>query len=472
MCAIAGCYNTPHAPDITRYGLYMQQHRGQEWVGMVSSDGHNFHPERPPLRLRGLVMEALTDTVMQSLMGFMAMGHLRYSTQGASELNNAQPHAAYTSEGPIFFESNGDIVNCHALRMFLIKEGFTFYSQNDGEVIVKLVAYLYRELRDWISALREAKRRLVGTFSGVLMTRDRMFLLRDHLENRPFCYTQSSDGAVFFASESAALDSMTAEYSSFDGSEYQLREVSGDEIIELADGKLNTYPDPPPEKRTAHCIFEMIYFSRPESTLFGIQAKEFRRRLGERLVIEAKPSGDIVSPVPDSSNEAALAVARVTGIPLEPILYRHHYTGRTFIAPSQTLRDFGVRLKFNPDRRMIRGKRIVLIDDSIVRGTTMKKLVGMVKRYHPQQVTLLITCPLIMHPCYYGIDIKGGLVAADLRGNVEAIRQYLGLDGEDRLHFMSMPGLRSCVAEPAKWCFACLSGEYPTDVSEYVPPER
>lgn len=449
----------------------MQQHRGQEWVGMVSSDGHNFYPERPPLRMRGLVMEALTDTVMQSLMGFMAMGHLRYSTQGASELENAQPHTAYTSEGPIFFCSNGDIVNCHALRTFLTKQGFTFYSQNDGEVIVKLVAYLYREKGDWIDALREAKRRLVGSFSGILMTRDRMFLLRDHLENRPFCYTQSPDGAIFLASESAALDSMTAEYHNFDGREYELREVAGDEIIELADGMLTKHPDPPPKTRIAHCIFEMIYFSRPESTIFGIQAKEFRRRLGRQLVREAIPEGDIVSPVPDSSNEAALAVAQTTRIPLEPILYRHHYTGRTFIAPSQTLRDYGVRLKFNPDRRMIRGKRIILIDDSIVRGTTMKKLVGMVKRYHPQQVTLLITCPLIMHPCYYGIDIKNGLVAADLHSDVSAIKRYLGLEDEDRLHFMSLEGLRSCVAEPAKWCFACLSGEYPTDVSQYVPPE-
>jgi len=468
MCGIAGCYNTRHAPNITQLGLHQLQHRGQEWVGMISSDGNHFFPERAPLRREGLVMHVLTPEVMRTMTGHMAIGHLRYSTQGASELNNAQPHEAQTDAGPVFFCSNGDIVNCGELRSLLRADGFTFYSDNDGEVIVKLIAYCYQHgERSWIAAIRRAKVMLNGSYSGVLMIRDRMFLIRDHLENRPFSYTVAKDGAVFFASETSALDIMTADYEGFNGHEYEPREVPGNVIIELAEGKVLEHPTIQGSPRRAHCVFEPIYFSRPDSTVFGIQAKLFRRKLGEALVREAHPEGDIVSPVPDSSVEAGLALSRVTGIPLEHILYRHHYTGRTFIAPSQKLRDYGVKLKFNPDRRAIPGKRIVLVDDSIVRGTTMRKLIGMLKRYRPAQITLLITCPLIMHACYYGIDMKGGLIAAALQGDVEAIKTKIGLDPHDRLYFLSLDGLKSCLDNPSDWCMACLDGLYPTDVSGF-----
>lgn len=470
MCGIAGCYNTPAAPEITRLGLYMQQHRGQEWVGIVSSDGTNIYPERSPFRGQGLVMDALHNGVLRTMMGFMAMGHVRYSTQGASELNNCQPHVAHTSEGPAFFCSNGDIVNCSALRRWLQQQGEVFYSQNDAEVIVKLMAYLHWQYGDWVQAISEAKKRLNGSFSGVLMTRERMFLVRDYLENRPYCYAVTPDGAAFFASESAALDIMTADHPGFEGKDYKLLEVRGDQIIELANGRVTVHDDPAPTDRKARCIFELIYFSRPDSMIFGQSVKEFRRRLANVLVREARPSGDVVSPVPDSSVEAALAISHTLRIPMDYTIYRHHYTGRTFIAPSQTLRDYGVKMKFNPDRRGIRGKKLILVDDSIVRGSTMRKIIGMIKRYQPEQITLLITCPLIMHPCFYGIDMKEKLIAAEVNGDMEAIKRNVGLESQDRLHFTSLAGLRSCVSDPDQRCFACLDGNYPTDVRAYQPP--
>ena len=470
MCGIAGCYNTPHAPAITRLGLFMLQHRGQEWVGMVSSDGNNFYPERSPLRQEGLVMQVLTPAALRSLTGHMAFGHVRYSTQGASELNNAQPHVAVTGEGPIFFASNGDLVNCHELRAALMREGVSFYGENDGEVIVKLIAHRYRTCGTYVEAIRQTKKALNGSYSGVLMTRDRMFLVRDHLENRPFAYAASPDGAIFFASESAALDVMTRDYAAFNGEPYTLLEVPGNEIIELAHGTLIRHPDPLPSARRAHCIFEMIYFSRPDSTVFGTSVKEFRGRMAAALVRETAPEGDLVSPIPDSGTVAAIAVSTLTGIPIDLVLFRHHYAGRTFTAPDQTARDFGVKLKFNADREGIAGKRVILVDDSIVRGTTMRQIIDMIQRCGPRQITLLITCPLILHPCYYGIDMKGNLIAQELKGNVQAIKECIGLRPDDHLHFLSLAGLRACVPDAEAWCFACLSGTYPTDVSGYGAP--
>lgn len=469
MCGIDGCYKTPYAPELTKLGLYMQQHRGQEWVGILSSDGNNFYPERYPFRAEGLVEDVLTNEVMRTMMGHMAMGHVRYSTQGESELNNAQP---CRGQGDEFFCSNGDIINCHTLRQELMHQGVTFNGQVDAEVIIKLISNYHRETHDWVTAIQRAKKRLNGSFSGCLMTKDKMFLIRDHLENRPFCYTVCpSDNAVFFASESAALDIMTADYPGFDRGRYELHEVSGNEIIELSNGRLTIHPDPAPAATKAHCIFEMIYFSRPDSIVFEQSVKEFRQRLARVLVSEAYPEGDVVVPVPDSSNDAALEISYTTGIRFEFLLYRHHYTGRTFIAPSQTLRDYGVKKKFNPDRRGIAGKRIILIDDSIVRSTTIRKLVSIFKRYGATQITALITCPLIVNRCYYGIDMKENLIADIKRGDVQAIKAEIGLEARDRLHFTSLHGLKTCVPDPQNWCFGCLGDGYPTDVSEYVPPE-
>lgn len=470
MCGIAGCYNTPYAPGIMRDGLFMLQHRGQEWVGAVSSDGNNFYPDPAPFRAQGLVMQALTNGTMHGMMGFMAMGHVRYSTQGSSELNNAQPHMAVTPEGPMLFCSNGDIVNCAQLRRQLTAQGYTFYSQNDGEVITKLIAWLWNTLGNPVAAIRAAKKQLIGSFSGIMMLKDRAFLVRDHLEMRPYCLTQSPDGAVFFASESVALDIMTADYPGLDQDGYALQEVSGSEIVELWGGTLIRHLDPALSPKRAHCVFESIYFSRPDSRVFGISVKRFRRRLGAALAREAYPVGDVVAAVPDSAVEAALGVSHESGIELDTVLFRHHYTGRTFIEPDQPKRDYAAKLKFNPDDESIRGKRIILVDDSIVRGTTMRKLVGMLKRHGCSQITLLITCPLIQHSCYYGVDIKGHLVAVEAEGSVERIKQAVGLETHDVLHFLSLPGLESCIPDPDNWCRACLSGVYPTDITCYEAP--
>ena len=471
MCAIVGCYNTPAAATITRLGMLNVQHRAQEWCGIVSSDGHNFYPERAPFRAPGHVRQALTEGVMSTLMGHMAFGHLRYSTQGASELNNAQPHRAGTADGDIFFASNGDILNCTALRRELREHGFTFYSYNDAEVIVKLIAHRYRECGDMARAIREARRQLIGTYSGVLMMRDRMFLFRDPLENRPFCYTIAPDGAVLFASETSAIDIMTAGYPAFDGKRYRRAEVSRDTILELTNGTIITHDDLQENRKLAHCAFEHVYFLRPDSVGFGLLATETRKRLAERLAMEIDLSeAGFICPVPDSGNVAALALSRVTGIPMEFALVRSHYIGRTFIEHTQTARDSAVREKFNPISELIRGRTIVLVDDSIVRSTTIRQLVSMIRGCEPKKIIVVITAPPIRHPCYYGVDIKDHLIAAVLGGDIEAIKQSIGLRKDEVLHYLSLPGLRSVFPDPENWCYACWNGDYPTSIKDYVRP--
>ncbi|HUG54514.1 MAG TPA: amidophosphoribosyltransferase [Vicinamibacteria bacterium] len=447
QCGLFGIFGHPEAARLTYLGLYALQHRGQESAGIVSSDGQTLRLEKA----MGLVNDVFTDERVDKLLGDRAMGHVRYSTAGDTVAANAQPILIDCHRGPIALAHNGNIVNASILRQELEAAGSIFQSTSDTEVILHLYARSHRgRLEDAIAA---SLSKVMGAFSLLFLTRDALVAARDPWGFRPLVIGEL-EGAHIVASETCALDLIDARY---------VREVEPGELVVIdRDGLRSFHPFPPEPVR--QCVFEHVYFARPDSEVFGRNVLGTRLRLGRQLAREAPADADIVVPVPDSGMGAALGYAEESGLPFRWGLIRNHYVGRTFIEPKQSIRSFGVKIKLNPVRSVLEGRRVVLIDDSIVRGTTSRKIVGMVREAGAREVHMRVSSPPTTGSCYYGIDTphRAELIAS--RHGLEEIRQSIGADS---LAYLSHEGLLAAVADPdgQRHCTACFSGRYPVAVS-------
>src|SRR5271169_2749130 len=452
-CGVAAIYGHPEASKLAYLSLYALQHRGQESAGIASSNGERLELHKA----MGLVSDIFTADTLARVPGSLAIGHTRYSTTGDSALLNAQPIMVECNKGKIALAHNGNITNALEVRGQLDQQGSIFQTTSDTEVIVHLIARSREEtLAD---AMADSLRRLEGAFSLVMLTRDRVFAARDPRGFRPLVMGRISGQAahradtIVFASETCAFDLIGATYE---------REVKPGELVIVGPEGVHSrfYASQQP---LSSCIFEHVYFSRPDSTVFGRSVQQSRDAMGRQLALESPVDADIVIPVPDSGVTAAMGFSHESGIPLQFGLIRNHYVGRTFIEPEQRVRDFGVKLKLNPVRNVIQGKRVVLIDDSIVRGTTSRKIVRMVRDAGAKEVHMSISCPPTISSCYYGVDTpsKNQLIAANK--SVDEIREYIGANS---LAYLSLEGLRKAAGEgdDVKYCTACYTGKYPTNI--------
>lgn len=449
-CGVFAIYGHPEAANLAYLGLYALQHRGQESAGIASSDGREIYCHKA----MGHVADIFTPEVVGSLPGVLAIGHTRYSTAGDTVLRNAQPFSVACNKGLIAVAHNGNITNAGELRRQLEQEGSIFQASSDTEVILHLVARS-RE-RTLAGALREALLQLEGAFSLVFLAQDCVIVARDPHGFRPLAMGQlelSGDRISYvFASETCAFDLIDAVY---------MNEVEPGEMV-IVGPKGMSRERYAPSHSQAHCAFEHVYFARPDSLVFGRSVQQSRELLGRLLHREHPTTADVVVPVPDSGVAAALGYAAESGIPFRQALVRNHYVGRTFIEPSQAIRDFGVKLKLNPIRHLLEGKSVVLVDDSIVRGTTSRKIVRMVRNAGAREVHLRISCPPTISPCFYGVDTpnKSELIAAN--NTVDEIRRYVEADS---IGYLSHESLRTAVADTKnQYCYACYTGDYPTDL--------
>jgi amidophosphoribosyltransferase len=440
-CALFGVYGAADAAEMAYLGLYSLQHRGQESSGIVTSDGERIHEHRA----LGLVAKVYDKEILDRLSGSLAIGHNRYSTTGLSSVVNVQPLLVDCKIGKIAVAHNGNLVNAVDLRRRMEKDGSIFRSTTDSEVILHLIARSGQTTHE--DMIMEALQKVRGAFSLVFLMKDKVMAARDPLGFRPLCLGRRDDTYVF-ASESCAFDIIGAMY---------LRDIAPGELCVLGPGGPQFMRFAEPAERLQRCIFEFIYFSRPDSRVFGENVDKVRRKLGRRLAEESPVDADIVIAVPDSSNTIALGFSEASKIPFELGLIRNHYVGRTFIQPRQSMRDWDVRIKFNPVRGVLKGKKIVVVDDSIVRGSTMRKLVSILRQGGASEIHLRIGSPPITHSCYYGIDTptRGELIASN--HTVDQIKEYLGVDS---LHYLSREGLLTCVEDPHNYCVACFSGNY------------
>lgn len=447
-CGLFGIYNHPEAARMTYFGLYALQHRGQESAGIVTWDGMKIREHKG----MGLVPEVFNERHLgKELKGDVAVGHIRYSTTGASLLRNAQPFLVQFGDQMLAIAHNGNLVNALELRKELEEQGVIFQTTMDSEVIVHLIARnMMVEKMPVEEAVGAACRRVKGAFSLLVLANGKLIALKDPNGIRPLALGRMGDSYVI-ASETCAFDLMEAEY---------IRPIVPGEMLVLDQSGQRTirYAEP---NGTSQCIFELIYFARPDSYVFGQNVYERRRQMGKVLAQEAPVDADFVMPFPDSGNYACVGYAQESGLPFEQCMIRNHYVGRTFIQPSQDMRDFSTGMKLNPVRSMVKGKRIVVVEDSIVRGTTIKTRVKKLRELGAREIHMRVACPAITHPCFYGIDFssKGELIAAN--HSVEDIARYIGLDS---LHYLSIDGLLSSVEQPKDFCLACFNGDYP------IPP--
>ena len=445
-CGIFGIYGHAEASTLTQLGLFAQQHRGQEACGIVSSDGTDLHQ----FRSQGLVADVLGEDVLRKLKGASAIGHTRYSTSGRNTIKEVQPFAVTCQHGDIAVCHNGNLPFAAARRRELEKDGAIFSSTSDTETILHSIARIPSE--DVVDAVEKVVREIEGAFSLLFLTPGKLIAVRDPRGFRPLNLGKLGD-AWCLASETCAFDLIDAEY---------VREVEPGEML-IIDANGIESRRPFPEKQKAVCTFEHVYFSRPDSIIFGRSVNESRHKMGKQLAIEHPVDADIVVPVPDSGVAAAIGYAKQSGINFRQGIIRNHYVGRTFIEPSQSIRSFGVRLKLNPVKDLIEGQRIVLVDDSIVRGTTSKKIVQMVREAGATEVHMRISCPPTTHSCYYGVDTphRQDLIAS--RMSNEEIREYIGADS---LGYLSMEGMLTAIGiDQSSSCTACWSGHYPTLVA-------
>ena len=460
-CGVVAIYAHSEAEKLAYLGLHALQHRGQESAGIASSDGVNLRVHKD----MGLVADIFTEDVLANLRGTLAIGHTRYSTAGDSALMNAQPIMARSHKGTIALAHNGNLVNAQEIRSRLESLGSIFSTNSDTEVIVHLMAQSLEHTLP--EAIADALRQVEGAFSLVMVTPDRVLAARDPRGFRPLAMgripaeSAGRPDTIVFASETCAFDLIGARYE---------REVKAGEMVVVGPEGVSSIFYAPAQPQSA-CIFEHVYFSRPDSLVFGRPVEVSREQLGRALAREAPADADIVVPVPDSGVSAAMGYAAESGIPFRFGLIRNHYVGRTFIEPQQHVRDFGVKLKLNPVRSVLQGKRVVLIDDSIVRGTTSRKIVRMIRQAGASEVHMRISCPPTISPCYYGVDTpsKRQLIAANK--SVEEIREYIGADS---LAYLSLEGLKRACGDGEKttYCTACYTGKYPTervDVEEIQP---
>jgi len=444
-CGVFGVYGHPDASKLTYLGLYALQHRGQESAGIVSYDGDKTYEYVN----MGLVSEVFNEECLNRLKGYLAIGHVRYSTTGPSILRNAQPFLVHHLGKSFAIAHNGNLINAYALRKKLEEEGAIFQSTMDSEIIMHLwLKYLHLGLEE---ALLKALSQLKGAYSLLLMTDDTLIAARDPFGFRPLCLGRKGD-TLFVASETCALDLVEAEY---------IRDIEPGEILFIDKNGLRSIKMP--TNKHAYCVFELIYFSRPDSYIFGKNVYLFRKEQGHQLAKEAFIEGDFVMPLPDSGNYVALGYAEATKMPFEMGMIRNHYVGRTFIQPSSSMRGLSARIKLNPVKALLKGKRIIILEDSIVRGTTSRSRIKALREIGVKEIHLLISCPPHRFPCFYGIDFPspGELIATSK--SIEEIRDFLGLDS---LHYLSLEGLLSIGIDPNKFCLACFTGDYP------IMPER
>jgi len=445
----------PEAEKLAYLGLHALQHRGQESAGLVSSDGERLRTHRS----MGLVADIFTEEALSSLRGILAIGHTRYSTAGDSALLNAQPIMVQSNKGAIAIAHNGNLVNAQSIRGRLEGQGSIFQTNSDTEVLVHLIA-LSRE-QTLPDAIADALRRVEGAFSLVMISRDRIFAARDPRGSRPLAMGRiaalsgEKKDTIVFASETCAFDLLGANYE---------RDVRPGELVIVGpEGISSRFYAPSPAQSS--CVFEHVYFSRPDSIVFGRSVDYSRDLMGRELARESPVDADIVVPVPDSGNTAAIGYSAESGIPFRLGLIRNHYVGRTFIEPRQSVRDFGVKLKLNPVRSLLQGNRVILIDDSIVRGTTSRKIVRMIRNAGATAVHMRISCPPTISPCFYGVDTpnKKQLIAANK--SIDEIREYIGADS---LAYLSLAGLKTACGEGemTTYCSACYTGNYPTNLVE------
>ena len=440
-CGIFGVFDHPEAANLAYLGLYALQHRGQESAGIAASDGTTLHVEKA----MGWVSDVFGPERLKRLPGRSAIGHVRYSTAGSSTIRNAQPISATFSRGPIALGHNGNLVNAELLRRELEAAGSIFQSTSDSEVILHLLARADRHELE--RALPQALAQASGAYSLVMLTPTMLVGCRDPHGFRPLCIGRLAE-TWLLASETCALDLLEAEY---------VRDVEPGEIVLIDERGLRSLRPFPP-RRPQPCVFEYVYFARPDSTLWGRNVYGARKALGHRLAEEHPAAADVVVPVPDSGVPAALGFAERSGLPFELGLIRNHYVGRTFIEPQQGIRHFGVRVKLNPMREALEGKRVVVVDDSIVRGTTSRKIVRMLRSAGAREVHVRVSSPPIQWPCYYGIDTptRKELIGASHR--VEEICRYLGADS---IGYLSLEGMLKAVGGgEGPFCHACFTGDY------------
>jgi amidophosphoribosyltransferase len=446
-CGIFGVFGHPEAAKLTYFGLYALQHRGEESAGIVISDGTWVREHKG----MGLVPDVFNEQQLARLQGNMAIGHVRYSTTGSSMLKNAQPFLVSHGGMALAIAHNGNLTNAHTLRRDLEKRGAIFQSTMDSEIFIHLIAHAMENGLE--SALIKALSQVQGAYSMVMLTQDQLIGVRDPFGFRPLCLGRLN-GAYVLASETCALDLVEAQY---------VRDIEPGEIVFITAQGLRSIK-PFPQDRQAFCIFEFIYFARPDSLIFGQNVYQVRKRLGRMMAQEFQLEADLSMPFPDSGNYAALGYAEASGIPFEMGVIRNHYIGRTFIQPSQTMRDFGVRVKLNPVKSVLKGKRVVIIEDSIIRGTTSRTRVQAIRSAGATEIHMLVSCPPHRFPCYYGIDFstKGELIAC--QHSVPEIQKFLELDG---LGYLSQEGMIAATGLPASsFCLACFDGRYP------LPPDE
>ena len=441
-CGVFGIYGHTEAANLTYLGLYALQHRGQESVGIASSDGVRLQMHKAV----GYVADSFDEPTISRLAGMSAVGHVRYSTAGESGLKNAQPILIDCAHGEIAICHNGNLVNAQELREMLVREGSIFQTTSDTEVLLHLYARSKAPTPE--QALVESVTQAQGAFSLVLLTKDRLIAVRDPHGFRPLTLGKLGDSYIV-CSETCALDLIDAEW---------VRDIEPGEVFIVGpDGARSLYPFAPAKK--AHCIFEHVYFSRPDSYVFGQSVNEVRTELGRRLAAEQPVPADVVVPIPDSGVCAATGFAEAAGLPMHMGLIRNHYVGRTFIEPHQSIRHFGVRVKLNPVKSILNGRRVILVDDSIVRGTTSRKIVKMVRAAGASEVHLRISCPPTISPCFYGVDTPKRAELIGATHSLEEIRRYVGADS---LGYLSLEGMLESVGKTrSSYCTSCYTGKYP-----------
>ena len=442
MCGIFGIYNHLEASNLAYLGLYALQHRGQESAGIVSSDNRRLHHYRQ----MGLVSEVFTQDILKKLSGKSAIGHVRYSTAGSSELKNAQPFSVDYYKGSLAIAHNGNLTNAFFIKSELESKGSIFQSNMDTEVIVHLIAR--SKEKSFVERTVHALKQVEGAYSLLILTENEMIAARDPFGFRPLVLGQLK-GAPVVASETCAFDLIGAKF---------VREVEPGEILLMNEEGMKSFK-PFPRKQPHQCIFEFIYFARPDSFLFNRNVYAVRKSFGAQLALESPAAVDMVVPIPDSGFPAALGYAAQSKILLELGMIRNHYIGRTFIEPEQRIRHFGVKIKLNPVRDVLKGKKITTVDDSIVRATTSRKINKMFRNVGAKEVHVRISSPPITHPCFFGIDTpkKSELIASSHK--IKEIQKFINANS---LHYLTLEGLKKCMREDAEqFCYACFTGDYP-----------
>ena len=441
-CGVFGIFGHPEAANLTYLGLYALQHRGQESAGIVAADGARMRASRA----MGQVADAFDEATLEKLPGHLAIGHTRYSTAGESTVENAQPFLIDCAHGQIAVAHNGNLVNARELQEDLVRSGSIFQTSSDTEVILHL--YARSKAPTVEEAVIESLAQIRGAYSLALLTKNRLIAARDPSGFRPLALGRMAD-AWIVCSETCALDLIGATY---------VRDVEPGEVIVITEAGVRSIKPFPPQA-LSHCIFEHVYFARPDSYVFGSSVNEVRTDFGRTLAVESPVDADVVVPIPDSGVCAAIGYAEQAGLPMKMGLIRNHYVGRTFIEPQQAIRHFSVKVKLNPVRSILEGRRVILLDDSIVRGTTSRKIVKMVRAAGAREVHLRISCPPTISPCFYGVDTpnRSELIAAT--HTIEDIRKYVAADS---LAYLSLDGLKRAVQpRQSSYCTSCYTGVYP-----------